>query len=157
MAVMKKQSVAVNATTGPLDVTSSDKTLAPGRQSSNRAFGLVFAMVFTIVACWPLLRGEAPRYWALVIGVAFLVCALVLPDSLAVLNRWWTRFGVVLGRVVSPLALGIVYYVAVVPVGIMMRLFGKDNLGLRFDRSAASYWVIRDPKAEPDDSMKNQF
>jgi hypothetical protein len=77
--------------------------------------------------------------------------------SLALPNRWRTRFGLLLGRIVSPLALGLVYYASVVPVGVLMRLLGKDNFGLRFDRSAPSYWVVRDPKAKPDDSMKNQF
>ena len=76
-------------------------------RSSNRAFSLVFAMAFSIVAFWPLLGGDSLRYWALALGVAFLIGAVVWPDSLRVLNRWWTRFGLLLGRVVSPLALGL--------------------------------------------------
>lgn len=157
MAVVKKDAGAVNATTGPLNPACSGNTLPSSMRSSNRAFGLVFAMAFSVVAFWPLLGGDPLRYWALALGVAFLIGAVVWPDSLRILNRWWTRFGLLLGRVVSPLALGFVYCVAVIPVGLMMRLFGKDNLGLRFDRSASSYWVNRDPTAKPDDSMKNQF
>ncbi len=154
---MKKNIGSVDATTGPLNPASGDSAMQPGRRATNRAFGLVFAAVFTLVACWPLINGASPRYWALAFAMAFLVCAVFWPSSLALPNRWWTRFGLLLSRIVSPLALGFVYFLAVVPVGLMMRLLGKDNLGLRFDRSETSYWVIRDPKGKPDVSMKNQF
>jgi len=97
------------------------------------------------------------RYWALIVAACFLVPAILRPQSLAHLNRWWTRFGLLLGHIVSPVALAIVYYLAIVPVGLFMRLFGKDTLGLRFDSSASTYWVIRDPKARSDETMKNQF
>jgi len=157
MAVMRQERAAMNATTGPVSPTGVGTSTPTGKRSSDRAFGLVFASLFTIVACWPLLDGAPIRYWALAVGTVFFLLAVVRPHSLALANRWWARFGLLLSRIVSPLALGFVYYVAVVPVGILMRLFGKDNLGLRFDRSAQSYWVKRDPKARPDDSMKNQF
>lgn len=157
MAVMSKERGTMNATTGPVSPAGVATSTPTGRRSSDRAFGLVFAMVFIIVACWPLLDGAPIRYWGLAVGAVLLLLAVVRPHSLALPNRWWTRFGLLLGRIVSPLALALVYYAAVVPVGILMRLLGKDNLGLRFDQSAQSYWLIRDPKAKPDDSMTNQF
>jgi hypothetical protein len=87
----------------------------------------------------------------------FAIAALAFPRSLGMLNRAWSRFGVLLGNVVGPIALALVYYSTIAPLGMIMRVLGKDPLGLRVDRAARTYWVERDPKARPDQSMKNQF
>lgn len=118
---------------------------------------MVIAAALVVIGCWPLIRGEAIRLWALVLAACFLVAALTWPQSLAGLNRWWTRLGILLGSVISPVALAIVYYLAVVPTGLIKRWFAKDSMGLHFDPSASSYWIVRDPKASPDESMTNQF
>ena len=118
---------------------------------------MVIAAALMLIGCWPLIRGEAIRLWAFILAACFLVAALAWPQSLARLNRWWTRLGILLGGVVSPVALAIVYYLAVVPTGVIKRSFAKDSMGLRFDSSASSYWIVRDPKASPDESMTNQF
>jgi hypothetical protein len=143
---------ASDAVSGPLTTAAT-----AARQSSNRSFGIVIAVALTVVGCWPLTRGEALRLWALILAACFLVAALLWPQSLATLNRWWTRLGVLLGNIVSPVALAIVYYLAVVPTGLIKRWFGKDTMGLHFDPSAESYWITRDPQARADESMKNQF
>jgi len=125
--------------------------------SSDRSFGLVFAGVFLVVACWPLFYRDLPRWWALGIAVVFAIIAIWKPALLAVLNRLWTKLGVLLGKVVSPIALGILFYGVITPIGIVMRLTGKDPLRLKFDSGADSYWIPRKPPGPPPDSMTNQF
>jgi len=125
--------------------------------SSDRAFGLVFAAVFLIVAGWPLFHGEMPRWWAVIAASLFALAALTKPALLAGLNRLWTRLGILLGKIISPIALAIVFYGVVTPVGALMRLSGKDPLRLRRDPDADSYWVRREPPGPPPDSMSNQF
>lgn len=125
--------------------------------SSDRSFGLVFSGVFLVVACWPLFYREMPRWWALGIAVVFVVIAILKPALLAGLNRQWLKFGLLLGKVVSPVALGILFYCVVAPIGGLMRLTGKDPLRLKLDSGAKSYWIPRQPPGPPPDSMTNQF
>jgi len=125
--------------------------------SSNRAFGLVFAGFFALIGAWPLLRAGTPRWWAIVIAIAFALVATTRPGLLAVLNRWWTQLGVLLGRIVSPVALGLLFYLAITPIGLIMRLAGKDPLLLKRDAGAASYWRRREPPGPRPDSMTRQF
>lgn len=129
----------------------------PVEGSSDRSFGLVFAAVFVIIACWPLFHAEPPRWWAVPVSVAFAVIALLKPALLAGLNRLWTKFGHLLGKVVSPIALGVLFYGVLTPIGVVMRLTGKDPLRLKLDSSARSYWIPRKPPGPPPDSMTNQF
>ncbi|MBX3703137.1 MAG: hypothetical protein KF822_05135 [Steroidobacteraceae bacterium] len=124
---------------------------------SNRAFGIVFAVVFAIIAAWPLMKGGPVRLWAAAIAAIFLLLALALPRVLAPLNRLWMAFGLLLGRIVSPIMLFLVYVIAVVPTGLIMRMFGKDPLHRRFDPAATSYWVHRVPPGKPDGTMTRQF
>jgi hypothetical protein len=112
--------------------------------SSDRSVGLVSTAVALIVALWPLTRGHAPRAWALAIGVVLLLVAVARP-TLAPFSRAWTRFGLLLHRLVSPVVLGLIYYATVTPLGVMMRLVGKTPLPLRFDPRATSYWIERRP------------
>jgi hypothetical protein len=125
--------------------------------SSDRSFGLVFAAAFLLIGGVPLLHAEAPRWWAFLASGLFAVVAVLRPSSLAGLNRWWTRLGVLLGKVVSPIALGVLFYGVLTPLGIAMRLTGKDPLRLKRDARAVSYWIPRDPPGPPPDSMTNQF
>ena len=139
-------------------MTHEDLTREPRAEgSSDRAFGLAFASVFLLIAGWPLLHGEMPRWWAFGVAAAFALVALSNPALLAGTNRLWIRLGVLLGKVVSPIALGIVFYGVVTPVGAVMRLTGKDPLRLKLDAGADSYWISRDPPGPPPDSMTNQF
>lgn len=125
--------------------------------SSDRVFGLVFAGVFLVIAGWPLFSGEMPRWWASGVAAVFALVALVKPALLGGLNRLWIKLGILLGKVVSPVALGILFYGVLVPIGAVMRLTGKDPLRLKLDPSAASYWIPREPPGPPPDSMTNQF
>jgi hypothetical protein len=125
--------------------------------SSDRSFGFVFAVVFAIIAAWPLISGGGLRRWALAVAVAFLAIALLRPVLLAPLNRRWMAFGLLLARVVSPVALGILFFVVFWPIGLVMRLFGADPLRLRRDAKADSYWIRRQPPGPPPQSMDRQF
>lgn len=125
--------------------------------STDRAFGLVFAGLFLVIAGWPFFHGEAIRWWAVGVSAVFGVTALVKPTLLAGLNRLWIKLGVLLGKVVSPIALGILFYCVFAPLGAVIRLTGKDPLRLKFDPAADSYWIPRNPPGPPPDSMTNQF
>jgi hypothetical protein len=125
--------------------------------SSNRSFGLVFAAVLLVVGVFPWLFGGILRLWALFASAAFLAVALVSPSVLAPLNRLWTRFGLLLHKIVSPIVLSIMFYLVITPIGLLMRLFGKDPLRLKYDPSAESYWIPRDPPGPAPESLKDQF
>jgi hypothetical protein len=125
--------------------------------SSDRAFGVVIAGACLLLALGPLRHGHAPRWWALALAGAFALIALLKPVLLASLNRLWTRLGVLLGKVVSPIALGILFYAVLTPVALILRLTGQDPLRLRPDRGGDSYWITRKPPGPPPDSMGNQF
>jgi hypothetical protein len=125
--------------------------------SSDRTFGLVFAGVFIVIAGIPLFHGQAIRWWSVGVAVVFALLALAKPALLAGLNRLWMKLGILLGKVVSPIALGILFYGVLTPLGAMMRLTGKDPLRLKFDPDAESYWIPRDPPGPPSGSMNNQF
>ena len=125
--------------------------------SSNRSFGLVFAAVFAIIGLLPVLFGRTPRLWALGVAGLFLAAALFLPRVLTPLNRLWFKLGLLLHRVVSPVAMGIVFFGVITPMALVMRLLGKDPLRLRFDRDAPTYWIDRSPPGPAPESLKDQF
>ena len=117
----------------------------------------MFAAVFAIIAAWPLFSGGQVRWWSLAVSAAFLIVALVRPGLLAPLNAVWMRFGLLLNRIVSPIALLLVYCLAVLPTGWLMRLFGKDPMRRHIDNEVGSYWIERMPPGRPDGQMKKQF
>lgn len=129
----------------------------PVSSSSNRSFGLVFAAVFAIIGLWPWLFGGQVRVWSVFVGAAFLMVGWLRPTALAQLNRVWTRFGLLLHRIVSPVVLGVMFFVVVTPMGLVMRALGKDPLRLRFDSDARSYWIDREPPGPAPDTLNNQF
>ncbi len=125
--------------------------------SSDRSFGIVFAIVFAVIGLLPFAFGGGVRLWALLIGGAFLLVALALPSILAPLNRLWLRFGLLLHRIVSPIVLGIMFFVVITPMGLLMRALGKDLLRLKFDERSSSYWIARVPPGPPPESLRDQF
>src|SRR5579863_4670272 len=126
--------------------------------SSDRSFGLVIAAGFAVVALLPLLHApHQPRWWAFAIAIAFALSALLWPKRLGVLNRLWLRFGLLLSAVVSPIILGLLFYTTLLPIGVLMRVFGKDPLRLRADRTSGTYWVQRVSPSAATNSMKHQF
>lgn len=127
------------------------------KRGSDRSFGVVFAAFFALVGLVRIVHGAPPRWWAVAFAVVFLVVALARPSLLAMPNRWWTRLGLLLARIVNPLVMGLVFYLAVTPTAALMRAFGKDPLRLRYDRAAKSYWIERTPPGPPPDTMSRQF
>ncbi len=123
---------------------------------SNRSFGIVFCVVFVIVGLWPLMSGEAPRWWSLAIAAVFLLLAFVAPAVLAPLNRLWTKLGLLLSKIVNPVIMAILFFIVMTPIGLMLRLAGKDPLRLK-DSNASSYWIVRDPPGPKPETMKDQF
>lgn len=127
------------------------------RMGSERSFGIVFAAVFALVGLFPLTGGGDPRLWALGLAAGFLGAGLTLPQLLGPLNRLWFRFGLLLNRIVSPVVMGILFYLTVTPVGLIMRIRHRDPLRQRFDREAASYWIPVDRARARQTSMRRQF
>jgi hypothetical protein len=126
--------------------------------SSNRSFGIVFAVVFLVIALWPFVFGSgALRWWAAIVAAVFGVLAFVAPAVLAAPNRAWMKLGLLLGRIVSPIVLGLLFYTVFTPMGWALRAMGKDPMRLRRDAAASTYWIERKPPGPPPDSLNNQF
>ena len=139
--------------------TVLEPSIAPGPapESSDRGFGFVFAAVFALVACWPLLQGERPRWWALGVAAAFGLIAIVRPHILRPLNRAWLLLGRLMHRLVSPLVMGMIFFFCVTPIAWIMRWRGKDVLSLARRPDLESYWITRSPADPEVGTMKNQF
>ena len=120
---------------------------------SNKSFGLVFFIFFFIVSFYPLVNGEDIRKWSLVFSIIFLVLGLTNSKILNPLNKLWFNFGIFLGKIMSPLIMGIIFFLVVTPIGLLMRLFGKDILNLKFNNKT-TYWI---EKNGPKSKMRNQF
>lgn len=124
------------------------------KMGSERNFGIVFAIVSAIISLAPVLRGGSPRIIFLILALAFLILAFFAPRLLRWPNRMWFRFGMLLGAIVAPIVMTLVYLVTFVPMGLGIRLMGKDLLSLRRDPQAGSYWIDR---TDPPKSMKLQY
>ena len=122
--------------------------------SSNRNFGLVFFVVFLIVALWPLKHDEDIRLWSLVLSIVFFILAILNSRLLTPLNKLWFKFGIFLGVIVSPIIMGVVYFLVVTPTGMLMRFLGKDLLNTHKINNASTYWIKRDKQHG---TMKKQF
>ena len=122
--------------------------------SSNRSFGLVFFVVFLIVALWPLKYGEDFRLWALSLSIIFFILGVINSKLLTPLNKLWFKFGILLGSIVSPVIMGIVYFAVVTPTGVLMRLLGKDLLRTNKVKNTSTYWIKR---GKQNSTMKKQF
>ena len=121
--------------------------------SSNKSFGIVFSIVFLLIAIYPLINSEELRIWSLIIAIIFLVLGLINSKALSPLNKFWFKFGLLLGRIISPVIMGIIFFLVVTPIAFTMRIIGKDLLNLKFNKDK-SYWI---EKTGPKSKMKNQF
>jgi len=122
---------------------------------SDRSFGVVFTVVFSLVGLLPLWRGAAPRWWAVGVALVFGLLALLWPRGLAPANRVWLRIGLLLHRIVNPVVMGVVFYLVVTPFGYVMRLRGKGfSEQLRVDKGASTYWIARENGSS---AMNQQF
>ena len=120
---------------------------------SNKSFGIVFFVVFLFISIYPLINNEDIRLWSLIISLIFLVLGILNSNLLSPFNKLWFKFGILLGKIISPIIMGIIFFLVVTPTGILMRLLGKDVLNLKF-RDYQSYWIA---KTGPKSKMKNQF
>jgi hypothetical protein len=128
-----------------------------GEGSSDRAFGLVIGFFFLLVALSPLRTHHPVRLWALVLSGFFLLLGLVKPVWLGTLNRYWTKLGLLMGRIVGPVVTAVLFYAVVTPTALLFRLLGKDPLRLRLEPGARSYWIERTPPGPAPQTMTNQF
>ena len=121
--------------------------------SSNRSFGLVFFIFFLVIAIYPIINDENLRAWSLTISLVFLTLGLINSKILTPLNKIWFKFGLLLGRIVSPAIMGIIFFLVVTPIALIMKIIGKDLLNLKFNKDK-TYWI---EKKGPKGNMKNQF
>ena len=121
--------------------------------SSNRSFGVVFCAFFLIVSLYPLINEEPIRYWSLIVSIIFLILGILNSNILSPLNKAWFKFGLFLGKIVSPIVMGIVFFAVVTPIALILKIMGKDLLNLKKSK-INSYWIA---KTGPKSKMKNQF
>lgn len=124
------------------------------KMGSERNFGFVFCSIMTIIALWPVISGNGPRIWLLLMAALLLAVTLAAPHLLRPLNRLWFRFGLLLGAIIAPIVMALVYFLAFLPIGLLLRIMGKDLLSTRLDPDRTSYWIER---KEPPGSMERQF
>ena len=122
--------------------------------SSNRSFGLVFFFVFVIVSLWPLLNEDSLRVWSIIISIIFLILGLINSKLLTPLNILWFKFGILLGSIIAPIVMGVVFFLVITPTGFIMKIFNKDLLNKNLDNEKKSYWINRDKIKS---TMKQQF
>ena len=120
---------------------------------SNRNFGIVFSIVFLIIAIWPILNQNEIRIWSIIISLIFLILGLINSKFLSPLNKAWFKFGLILGSVIAPIVMGIVFFLVVTPTGLIMKALGKDILALKRNKNN-TYWLEKD---NSNNNLKNQF
>ena len=121
--------------------------------SSNRSFGIIFFIVFLLISIWPILDGQTIRVWSLAVSLIFLILGILNSKILGPLNLAWIKFGEILGRFIAPIVMGIVFFLIITPIGLFMRIIGKDFLNTKFSK-VSSYWIERKKNIG---SMKRQF
>ena len=122
--------------------------------SSNRSFGLLFFIVFLAISLWPLKSQEDLRLWALILALIFFVLGILNSKFLTPFNKLWIKFGIFLGTIISPVVMGVVFFMVVTPVGLIMRFLGKDLLRVNKNKNASTYWINREKQKT---TMKKQF
>ena len=127
--------------------------MADVKIGSNRSFGIVFFLVFLLISIYPLINNDSIRIWSLVVSLIFLFLGIINSNLLLPLNKLWFKFGIFLGKIISPIIMGIIFFLVVTPIGLIMRLIGKDILNLKYS-DYRSYWI---EKTGPKSKMKNQF
>ena len=123
-------------------------------QSSNKSFGLLFFIVFLILGLWPLKNGESLNFYFIIASVVFLILGLLNSKLLTPLNKSWIKLGEILGIIIAPIVMALVYFVILTPVSLIVRMFGKDLLNLKFLKEKDTYWIKRKKSLG---SMKKQF
>ena len=127
------------------------------KQLGNRPFGFIFAGIFTVIALWPVAFGGDPRQWALIIVALFAVPAVLYPRVLQPLNDLWVKFGMFMHMIINPILMGIIFFVAVVPTGLILKLLGKDPMRRKLEAQSNTYWLPREDGMFDREKFKNQF
>ena len=122
--------------------------------NSNRSFGIVFFFVFLIISLWPLTNENSLRVWSIFVAIIFLILGLMNSKLLTPLNILWFKFGKLLGFIIAPIVMGIVFFVVITPTGLIMKIIGKDLLNNKYNNKIKSYWINRDKLKS---TMKQQF
>ena len=122
------------------------------KNKDNITFGVLFFILFLIIGIYPLKSGGVIRIWSVVLSSLFLIITIIRPNLFTFLNRLWIQFGILLGKIISPVVMGLVFFLVVTPIGILVRILKKDVMGLK--RGTSSYWINREDKVQ---SMKKQF
>ena len=116
------------------------------KKDTNRSFGILFFIVFSIISIWPILSGGELRLWSFIVAIIFLIMGITKSRFLTPFNIAWIKFGELLGVIISPLIMGLVYFLVVLPIGILMRVLGKDLLSLKFNKNIETYWNKKELK-----------
>ena len=122
-------------------------------KENNRSFGILFFIVFLLIALWPVKDSESIRVWSMIISLLFLILGIINSKFLTPLKKGWIKLGEILGKFIAPIVMGFIYFVIITPIGILLRLFGKDLLNIKFNTNK-SYWIKR---AKDINTMKRQF
>ena len=118
------------------------------KKDTNRSFGILFFIVFSIISIWPILSGGELRLWSFIVAIIFLIMGITKSRFLTPFNIAWIKFGELLGVIISPLIMGLVYFLVVLPIGILMRVLGKDLLSLKFNKNIETYWNKKEAKTD---------
>ena len=122
------------------------------KKKNNITFGILFFIFFLIIGLYPLISSGTIRIWSITVSLVFLIITIIKPNLFTSLNKLWIKFGILLGKIISPIVMGLIFFFVVTPTGILMKILKKDVMGLK--RGASSYWITREDKAQ---SMKKQF
>ena len=128
------------------------KNLINIKRKNNIAFGILFFFFFLVIGLYPLISSGTIRIWSITLSLTFLIITIIKPNLFTSLNKLWVKFGILLGKIISPIVMGLVFFFVVTPIGIFVRILKKDVMGLK--RGASSYWIIREDKVQ---TMKKQF
>ena len=121
-------------------------------KKNNIIFGMIFFLLFLVIGLYPLKSDGDIRIWSIVLSLVFIIITIIKPNLFTFLNKLWIKFGILLGKIVSPIIISFIFFFLVIPTGIFVRILKKDIMGLK--RRKSSYWINRDNKLQ---SMKKQF